>query len=195
MVPSCFVWLSGIRPDIWPVICQLIYLVLWCYPIWLSRFIKLSDGNLQCKFIQTFDLVNILPLILFNDDSYYLTVAELQSILLSTEMNQGDFMLCRSLSLAPAIKIWHIFCPNSKKTLPAIFLPSVRPHQWIWHSQQSDESGFDLPNASVWSPFLRTELLSLLWFDLMIIKWHIRLFYPLYSTTRMTTPNTDHMGK
>ena len=135
---------------------------------------------------------------MFNDDSdYYLTVAELQSILLSTEMNQGDFMLCRSLSLAPAIKIWHIFCPNSKKTLPAIFLPSVRPHQWIWHSQQSDESGFDLPNAPVWSPFLRTELLSLLWFDLMIIKWHIRLFYPLYlySTTRMTTPNTDHMGK
>ena len=195
MVPSCFVWLSGIHPNIYLVICRLIYLVLWCYPIWLSKFIKLSDGNLQCKFIRTFDLVNILPLILFNDDSDYLTVSELQSILLSTEMNQGDFMLCRSLSLAPAIKIWHIFCPNSKKTLPAIFLPSVRPHQWIWHSQQSDESGFDLPNASVWSPFLRTELLSLLWFDLMIIKWHIRLFYPLYSTTRMTTPNTDHMGK
>ena len=96
----------------------------------------------------------------------YLTVAELPSILLSIKMNQGDFMLCRSLSLAPAIKIWHIFCPNSK-TLPAIFLPSVRPHQWIWHSQQSDESGFDLPNLSVWSPFLRTPL-SLLWFDLRI---------------------------
>ena len=73
MVPSCFVWLSGIHPNIYLVICRLIYLVLWCHPIWLSRFIKLSDGNLQCKFIRTFDLVNILPLILFNDDSDYLS--------------------------------------------------------------------------------------------------------------------------
>ena len=55
----------------------------------------------------------------------YLTVAELPSILLSIEMNQGDFMLCRSLSLAPAIKIWHIFCPNSKKNFPLPYFCQV----------------------------------------------------------------------
>ena len=27
---------------------------IWCFPIWLSTFIKLSDGDLQCEFIQNF---------------------------------------------------------------------------------------------------------------------------------------------
>ena len=27
---------------------------IWCFPIWLSTIIKLSDGDLQCKFIRNF---------------------------------------------------------------------------------------------------------------------------------------------
>ena len=43
-----------IRPVIRLVIRPVIFMVIWCFPIWLSSFIKLSNGNLQCKFIRTF---------------------------------------------------------------------------------------------------------------------------------------------
>ena len=35
-----------------PVIHPVVHLVIWCFLIWWSSFIKLSDGDLQSKFIQ-----------------------------------------------------------------------------------------------------------------------------------------------
>ena len=33
---------------------SIIHLVIWCFPVWHSSFIMLSEGGLQCKFIRTF---------------------------------------------------------------------------------------------------------------------------------------------
>ena len=45
-----------------PVICP----VIWCFPVWQSSFIKLSNGSLQCKFIRTFypDICDLTPRIM-----------------------------------------------------------------------------------------------------------------------------------
>ena len=43
-----------IRPVICPYICPVICMVIWNFQSdYVSSFIKLSDGDLQCKFIQT----------------------------------------------------------------------------------------------------------------------------------------------
>ena len=42
-----------IRPIICLIICPIIHPVIWCFPIWLTSFIKLSNGDLHCELIWT----------------------------------------------------------------------------------------------------------------------------------------------
>ena len=56
------------------VIGPVIHMVIWCFPIWLSSFIKLSHGDLQCKFIQTFfqQFSNLNLVVYKNPESRYI---------------------------------------------------------------------------------------------------------------------------
>ena len=45
-----FISFTSNHPLIPPVICM----VIWCFPIWISSFIKLSYGDLQYEYIWTF---------------------------------------------------------------------------------------------------------------------------------------------
>ena len=49
-------------------------IIIWCFPIWLSSFIKLSHGDLQCKFIQTFfqQFSNLNLVVYKNPESRYI---------------------------------------------------------------------------------------------------------------------------
>ena len=66
----CYVIHLNIHPVICLVIHPVICSVIWCFPVWQSSFIKLSDGGLHWEFIQTFypyiwdltRMVNINPI-------------------------------------------------------------------------------------------------------------------------------------